>query len=152
MAISQADSTCSNHRDDLDSASGELRAAVTRLSRRFRSQNPFPSLAQAAVLGHLHDDGPKTTSWLAAAEHVRPQSTAQVVLELEAEHLVVRRPDEVDRRQVIVTITDEGRQALLDDRRRREEWFRTTIASCLTSRERALLLRAIPLLTRLSVF
>jgi DNA-binding MarR family transcriptional regulator len=131
-------------------ASGELRVAVTRLSRRLRAQNPFPSLAQAAVLAHLFDDGPKTTSWLAAAERVRAQSMAQVIRDLEDAGLVTRWPDTIDRRQVIVEITPSGREALLEDRRRRDEWFTQVIEERFTPKERALLLGAIPLLARLS--
>ena len=130
-------------------ASGELRVAVTRLSRKLRAQNPFPSLAQAAVLGHLFDDGPKTTSWLAAAERVRAQSMAQVIRDLEVAGLVTRRPDHVDRRQVIVEITPSGCEALMEDRHRRDEWFTQVISELFTPKERALLLGAIPLLARL---
>ncbi|MBM3679485.1 MAG: winged helix-turn-helix transcriptional regulator [Actinobacteria bacterium] len=137
--------------DDVAVAAREFRAAVTRISRRLRAEEPVLSLAQTAVLGHLVDVGPRTTSWLATAEGVRPQSMAQVVLELEAAGLVERRPDDVDRRQVIVEVTAAGRRAFDEDRASRDESFREAITSVLNSRERSILLRAIPVLARLSI-
>jgi DNA-binding MarR family transcriptional regulator len=131
-------------------AAAELRAAVTLLSRRLRAENRFPSSAQAAVLGHLRDEGPQTTTQLAAVEHMRPQSMAQAIHDLEIAGLVARRRDLIDRRQVMVELTRSGREALEEDRRRREMWFKRAIADTFSPQEQELLVRAIPLLNRLS--
>jgi DNA-binding MarR family transcriptional regulator len=102
------------------------------------------------VLGRLDREGPRTTSALASAERVRPQSMAQTLAELGAAGLVGRRPDPLDGRQVLIELTALGRQALHDERRRRDGWLAQAIATELTSDEQALLARAIPLLLRLT--
>lgn len=128
----------------------DLRALVMQLSRRLRAGSPFPSSAQASVLGRLLDEGPQTASMLAAAEGVRHQSMAQTIGDLEAAELVVRVPDSVDRRRVFLHLTESGHAALLANRRARDAWFRAALAALFTAEERRLLADAIPLLSRLA--
>ena len=61
-----------------------------QLVRRLRTENSF-SISQGAVLARLDREGPQTTSALAAAERVRPQSMAQTIAELQATGFVGRR-------------------------------------------------------------
>jgi DNA-binding MarR family transcriptional regulator len=129
-------------------AASELRIVIGQLVRRLRLENSFP-LSQATVLSRLEREGAMTTSALALAEHVRPQSMAQTLGELHEDDLIERRPDPVDRRQVLIEITDEGRAKLSDDRRRREGWLAEAIANELTAEEQESLIQAIPLLRRL---
>lgn len=130
-------------------AASELRLVLGQLVRRLRREYSFP-VAQATVLGRLDREGPQTTSALAAAERVRPQSMAQTLSELAAETLVARRPDPADRRQVLIELTEEGRHRLHEDRRRREGWLAAAIAAELTPEEQHVLIAAVPLLRRLS--
>jgi len=127
----------------------ELRLALGQLIRRLRVEHNF-AISHATVLGRLDREGPRTTSALAAAERVRPQSMAQTVSELYAQGLVGRRPDPLDGRQILIELTDLGRQALSDDRRRRDGWLAQAIASELTVEEREILAKATPLLHRLA--
>ena len=120
-----------------------------QLVRRLRSEYAFP-IAQASVLSRLDREGAQTTSGLAAAERVRPQSMAQTLAELEADELIARRPDPADRRQVLIELTSRGRDRLAEDRRRREGWLAEAIAAELTSAEQQTLIDAVPLLRRLS--
>ncbi len=62
---------------------------------------------------------------------------AQTVSDLHADGLVGRRPDPLDGRQILIELTDLSRQALTDDRRRRDGWLAHAIATELTSEERA---------------
>jgi DNA-binding MarR family transcriptional regulator len=127
----------------------ELRLAFGQLVRRLRVEHNF-AISHASVLGRLDREGPRTTSALAAAERVRPQSMAQTVSDLHADGLVARRPDPLDGRQILIELTDLGRQALSDDRRRRDGWLAQAIASELTVEEREILVKATPLLHRLA--
>ena len=120
-----------------------------QLVRRLRAEHNF-AISHATVLGRLDREGPRTTSALALAERVRPQSMAQTLAELSAAGLVGRRPDPLDGRQILIELTDLGRQALVDERRRRDGWLAQAIATELTSDERELLARAVPLLRRLT--
>jgi DNA-binding transcriptional ArsR family regulator len=82
----------------------ELRVVLGHLIRRLRSEHRF-SLSQGSVLGRLDREGPQSTSKLAAAERVRPQSMSQTVAELEAQGLIERRPDPADGRSSLVELT-----------------------------------------------
>jgi DNA-binding MarR family transcriptional regulator len=127
----------------------ELRLVLGQLVRRLRAEYSFP-LAHASVLSRLDRDGPQTTSALAAAERVRPQSMAQTLAELEVAALISRRPDPADKRQVLIELTKSGSERLAGERRKREDWLSEAIAAELTADEQRTLLAAVPLLGRLA--
>jgi DNA-binding MarR family transcriptional regulator len=127
----------------------DLRIVLGQLLRRLSAQHAFP-WAQATVLTRLDREGAMTTSALAAAERVRPQSMAQTVAELQAQGLLGRRPDPDDRRQILIELTDHGREALTEERRLREGWLAHAISTELTAKEQEILIKAVPLLRRLS--
>ncbi|HEY7397723.1 MAG TPA: MarR family transcriptional regulator [Gaiellaceae bacterium] len=134
---------------DLTRSASELRIVLGQLIRRLRAEHRF-SISQGAVLARLDREGPRTTSALAAAERVRPQSMAQTVAELQSAGLVSRTPDPTDRRQVLIELTDGGRETLAADRRRREGWLADAMTHELTADEQETLIRAVPLLRRLA--
>jgi DNA-binding MarR family transcriptional regulator len=127
----------------------DLRVVLGQLIRRLRAEHRFP-LSQGAVLGRLDRDGPQSTSDLALAERVRPQSMAQTLGDLESDHLIVRRPDPDDRRRVLIELSDAGREALEQDRRHREGWLARSIDEELSNDEQEILAQAVELLQRLS--
>jgi DNA-binding MarR family transcriptional regulator len=133
----------------LVSTASELRIVLGQLVRRLRSEYSFP-IAQASVLSRLDREGAQTTSALAAAERVRPQSMAQTLLELEGDRLISRHPDQSDRRQILIELTERGRGRLREDRRRREGWLAEAIATTLSADEQRTLIDALPLLRRLA--
>ena len=120
-----------------------------QLVRRLRAEHRLP-LSHGAVLARLEREGPATMSSLAAAERIRPQSMAQTIAEVEADRFVSRTPDPVDRRQVLIAITDVGRAALAEDRALREGWLAQAIATEFTPEEQDVIIRAVPLLRRLA--
>jgi DNA-binding MarR family transcriptional regulator len=130
-------------------AASELRLVLGQLVRRLRVEYTFP-VGQASVLGRLDREGPQTTSALAGAERVRPQSMAQTLAELEADGLISRRPDPADRRQVLIELTERGSVRFAEERRIREDWLSQAIAAELDAEEQRTLLAAVPLLRRLS--
>lgn len=127
----------------------ELRLVLGQLIRRLRAEYSFP-VAQASVLSRLDREGAQTASELAAAEHVRPQSMAQTLAELQAAGLIERRADSGDRRRIQVELTGEGRDRVLEGRGRREDWLAAAIVDELSPEEQRTLLAAVPLLQRLS--
>ncbi len=129
-----------------------LRPAVMRLARRLRQMqddsldlNPNQLSAMAVLL----NSGDQLMGELAALERVRPPSMTRVVNSLEARGYVARRPDPRDHRQCLVTLTDSGRQVLLANRRRRDEWLAVRIAG-LDPAERDVLRRAIRVLEKVN--
>jgi DNA-binding MarR family transcriptional regulator len=127
----------------------ELRLVLGQLVRRLRAEYSFP-VAQASVLSRLDREGAQTASALAAAEHVRPQSMAQTLSELESAGLIKRNPDPADRRSSRIELTEEGRSRVLEGRGRREDWLAAAIAAELNPEEQRTLLAAVPLLQRLT--
>ncbi len=136
-------------RADSGELASELRVVLGQLIRRLRAEHRF-SLSQGVVLGRLDREGPQSTSKLAAAERVRPQSMSQTVAELESQGLVARRPDPDDRRSSLIELTEAGLTELHEDRRRREGWLTEALQESLSAEERRTLERAVRLLERVA--
>jgi DNA-binding MarR family transcriptional regulator len=134
---------------DVPLVASELRVVLGQLVRRLRAEHRL-SMTHGAVLGRLDREGARSTSDLAAAEHVRPQSMAQTVSELEADGLVSRRPDPADGRRALLELTDTGLDVLEAERREREGWLIRAIAEGLGEREQRALAHAVPVLRRLA--
>ena len=128
----------------------DLRETIGRLVRRLRAEPGSQPVAHGAVLGRLDREGPASTSDLAAAERMRPQSMAQTVHDLAAGGLVSRRPDPDDGRRALVELTAKGRATLARTRARREDWLNEAIERDLTAAERRTLREALALLQRLA--
>src|SRR4051794_26587261 len=130
----------------------ELRLSVMRLARRLRNErhpdNPL-SVASLSALGVLFREGECTIGALAAHERVQPPSMTRTVNCLVEEGYAARRPHAKDGRQVLVDLTDKGREILLADRRRRDAWRAQRLRD-LTPDERALLREVAPLPQRLA--
>jgi DNA-binding MarR family transcriptional regulator len=127
-----------------------LRVSISRLSRRMRAQSDrVLSVTQLAALGSLSRHGAMTPGELAEHEKVQPPSMTRVIAALEERNLLLRSPHPTDRRQVILSVTEEGEKLLKDERRRKEAWLAQRLAE-LTPEEREILRRAAPILERLS--
>jgi DNA-binding MarR family transcriptional regulator len=122
-----------------------------RLARRLRNEREDTSLTlnQLSAMGTLARLGPITLGELAAAERIQPPSMTRTVSALEERGLVARESDSDDRRLVIVRLSDEGKQMLAADRRRRDAWLNQRLRE-LTSDEREVLRRAVPVLEKLA--
>jgi DNA-binding MarR family transcriptional regulator len=130
----------------------ELRQSVMRLRRRLaneREPGNELSISSMTVLACLHRRGPLTVGELAALERVRPPSMTRHVSALEDGGYVTKHPHATDGRAVVVELTDLGRERLLADRRRRDEWLARQLRD-LTAEERDVLRAAAPLLHRLA--
>ena len=126
----------------------ELRLVVGQLVRRFRQDRELP-LPQFTVLGILSRSGPATTSQLAAVESVRPQSMAHTIDQLLDAHLVERRADPVDGRQMLIDISASGAEAMDAFRTTADAWVEEAVASRLSDAERRTLVQGIALMRRL---
>src|ERR1019366_7100517 len=97
--------TAPQTRSDAGLASA-LRISVSRLARRLRAER----------LARLEPE-------LAEHEKVQPPSMTRVIAVLEDRSLVMRAPHATDRRQVMLTATDQGRDLVQQSRRLREAWL-----------------------------
>jgi DNA-binding MarR family transcriptional regulator len=130
-----------------DGLTSALRVGVMRLARRIRLERSSEdlSLNQLAVLGTLLRSGELTLGELAAIERVKPPSITRTVNCLVDAGLVTRRPHATDGRQVMVDLTEQARQVLDEDRRRRDLWLAQRLDE-LGPADRELLRRVAPLL------
>jgi DNA-binding MarR family transcriptional regulator len=130
----------------------DLRSLVSKLKRRLRDQADVGDLTptQASVLLRLEKDGAMTTSSLARAESMRPQSMGTVIAALEAAGFVRGAADPDDGRQTILSITESCRKWIEEGRAARQDWLSRTIEARLSSEEQDHLLSAVKLLQRLA--
>jgi DNA-binding MarR family transcriptional regulator len=108
------------------------------------------TLPESSALAQLERQGPLASGALAQLEQISAQSMGTTLSALQARGLVQRAADPGDGRRVVVSLTAEGREAMLGLRRERAEWLADALANGFTPLERAQLSAAIPLLDRLA--
>jgi len=123
-----------------------------RLARRLRqmqdeSLDLTPS--QLSAMAVLLNSGDLLMGELAAQEKVQPPSMTRIVNSLEARGYVERRPEPRDHRQCLVALTDSGREVLLANRRRRDQWLAVRLGE-LDPAEREILRRAVRVLHKVN--
>jgi DNA-binding MarR family transcriptional regulator len=132
-----------------------LRISVSRLARRLRAERtahglqPELSDTQLGALATLERKGAMTPGELAEHEKVQPPSMTRVIAVLEQGGLVMRAAHATDKRQVVLTVSDEGRELVHQSRRLREAWLARRLRE-LTPQEKAKLRAAAPILEKLS--
>jgi DNA-binding MarR family transcriptional regulator len=133
-------------------AARDLRVMFSRLRRRLLEVATAEDLtpSQTAVLIRLVKDGPASTSELAGAERVRPQSIATTLAGLDRHGLIARTPDPEDGRRQLITLTSVGRRHAENDRRVRDEWLVRAMQDRYTEPERRLINEALTLLERIT--
>jgi DNA-binding MarR family transcriptional regulator len=142
-------------RENLRTSSGlahELRPVVMRLARSLRHVRDDSldlQTNQLSAMAMLLNDGDMLMGELAATEKVQPPSMTRVVNGLEQRGYVARRPDPRDGRQCLVTLTSAGREVILANRRRRDEWLTVRIAG-LDPAEREVLRQAVAILAKVN--
>jgi DNA-binding MarR family transcriptional regulator len=146
--------TSTQTRTDAGLATG-LRISVSRLARRLRAERAGGleeiglSDTQLAALAALERHTAMTPGELAEHEKVQPPSMTRVIAALEERGLVLRVPHPTDRRQVVLSVTQEGRSLVNRARRRKEAWLAMRLKE-LTPQERATLRAAAPILEKIS--
>jgi DNA-binding MarR family transcriptional regulator len=133
-----------------------MRISISRLARRLRVERlglggteTVLSDIQLAALAALARHDSMTPGELAEHEKVQPPSMTRVIAVLEERGLVKREPHATDRRQVVLTVTGDGRDVVQRVRRRREAWLAQRLQE-LTPDERQILRAAAPILEKLS--
>lgn len=131
----------------------KVRRSVTHMARRLRGLRSDHGISgsKLAILGWLFRGGTAmTASELARLERLQPQSLTRIIAELDEEGLIQRRPDETDRRQILIDITQAGKELLVVDAFRQNQWLMQTMGAKLTRAEREILAIAAELLDTLA--
>jgi DNA-binding MarR family transcriptional regulator len=137
--------------DEAADLGGQLRSAVGRLYRRFRSERPEGSLGDAAldVLTRLHKHGPQTLTELSEHDRVSPASMSQTVNRLTSAGYAVRTRDPDDGRKVRFVATEEGDELAGAARAQRNAWLDARLRA-LSAEDRAVIARATALLSSIA--
>lgn len=138
-------------RSDAGLANG-LRSSVMRLARRLRQMRDDTwdlGSNQLSAMSVLLNHGDLPMGELAALEKVQPPSMTRIVNGLEERGLVTRQADPHDRRSARVSLTEPGRQILLANRRRRDQWLAVRLAE-LEPAERDVLRQAVRILEKVN--
>ena len=133
-----------------------MRISISRLARRLRVERlglggteTVLSDIQLAALAALERHDSMTPGELAEHEKVQPPSMTRVIAVLEERNLVHRSAHPTDRRQAVLTVTEDGRALVQRVRRRKDAWLARQMTG-LTPAERATLRAAVPILEKLS--
>ena len=129
-----------------------LRRALSGLQRQLRGlrADHGVSPSKLVILSRLHRaPGPLAAVDLARLERLQPQSLTRIIAELHERGLVTRRQSEIDRRQILIEITSQGRELLRVDARQQIVWLARAMETQLTGTEQGLLVLAAGLLERL---
>jgi DNA-binding MarR family transcriptional regulator len=130
---------------------GQVRSAIGRLYRRFRSERPEGGLGDTAlaVLTRLHKHGPQTLTELSEHDRVSPASMSQTVNRLTSAGYAARTRDPDDRRKVLFSATSEGDELASAARAQRNAWLDQRLQA-LSAEDRAVIARATALLSSIA--
>ena len=128
-----------------------LHSAALHLLRRLRREDDASGLPapQLSALSVIVFGGPITLGDLARAEQVRPPTISKLIVILQEKGLADRVIDANDKRIVRVKATQRGTKLLHDGRQRRVAALVASLSALSTS-DRALLARALPVLENIS--
>jgi DNA-binding MarR family transcriptional regulator len=131
----------------------KVRRSVTHLARRLRGLRSDHGISgsKLAILGWLFRQGtPMTATDLARLERLQPQSLTRIIAELDEQGLIRRTPDATDGRQILIEISQAGKDLLVVDAHRQNQWLMEVMAATMTKAEREILVIAADLLDKLA--
>ena len=126
-----------------------LALVLGRFNRRLQAATGGLSHGLLSTMAVIAKRGPLRLTDLAQLESVSAPSMTRTVAELEARGYVVRSPDPVDGRAVLIAAADAGTAAVLDARTSRAQLASELLAT-LDETDAAAIVAALPALERLT--
>ncbi|WP_448701875.1 MarR family winged helix-turn-helix transcriptional regulator [Mucilaginibacter sp. AW1-3] len=133
----------------------ELRSVVIRLYKKLRKKSVSAeklSLTERSTIALIYNNGTMLASELALAEKITTQSMSQVINHLFELELISKTPSETDKRKVLISLTEAGKEVINKARTEKDEWLSDAIADALTPEEHDTLTKALGALTKLVDF
>jgi DNA-binding MarR family transcriptional regulator len=130
----------------------EVRTVLHRLVKVLRRQTRNEatlSLTERSTLGLLDQHGKMLPNELAQIEKVTAQSMSQVVNHLVALDYIRKSPSEDDKRKVILSLTNAGKDYLEKSRREKQEWLVSAFHESLSPEEKETVHQSMQILKRL---
>jgi DNA-binding MarR family transcriptional regulator len=132
-------------------AAATLRTVIHRLVKLLRRETHAEgalSLTERSVMGSLYQQGALAPTELAQQEKVTTQSMSQIINNLYDLKLIEKTPSGADRRKVLLSLTDKGRQYVEDNRQRKQEWLAHALHQKVSPGEKAVLMEAMKILIK----
>ena len=134
----------------------DLRTVLTRLVKKLRKQSvtgqQFSLTERSTLALLLYSDSGLLPSELASAEKITNQSMSQILNRFLEDGFIFRTASETDKRKVIITITELGKQIIMQVLSERDEWMAQALMQTCTVDEQGILKKAIGPLTKLVDF
>jgi DNA-binding MarR family transcriptional regulator len=133
----------------------DLRTVVTRLVKKLRKESITGqqlSLTERSTMALLHQNKSLLPSELASMEKITNQSMSQILNYLYELGYISRTASDTDRRKVLISLTESGKQMIVQMRSERDKWLVKAIAETCTEEEVLLLQQVIGPLTKLVDF
>ena len=107
------------------------------------------SMTEIETIGHLARSGSLLPTELAALTRIKTQSMSQILKEMEEDRIIKRTPSKEDKRKVYISLTAFGKNLVEKAKYDKDEWLKTAIDNALTEKEKDLLAKAIPVLSKI---
>ena len=133
----------------------DLRIVVGRLIKKLRKESVTGlqlSLTERSTLGLLYQHKQLLPSELASMEKITNQSMSQIMSHLLQLGYIIRTASEIDKRKVIISLSEKGGETILKIRSERDQWLARAIKETLNKAEGELLKQVIGPLTKLVDF
>src|SRR6187402_2958528 len=116
----------------------ELRFMVGRLSKKIRRNSETAgrlSLTERSTMALIFQYGEILPNELASMEKITTQSMSQILNNLLNLGLIKRRISELDKRKVIISLSDEGMNLIHKSRSEKDEWLNRALEATCTAEE-----------------
>lgn len=137
---------------DLSELSSSLRSAVSALHKGLRRQIDAAStysMTEMETIGLLSRRASLLPTELASLTRVKTQSMSQILKKLEVQNVIKRTPSKEDKRKVYISLTPNGKKLVDTAKYERDEWLKNIIEKTLSSKEKDLLIKTLPILNKL---
>lgn len=88
-------------------------------------------------------------SEMAEMVKIKAQSMSQIINKLGESNLIIKTPSETDKRKILISLSEVGRQLVEQTRHERDEWLNDAIEQTLTPAEKKVLQEAVLLIDKL---
>ncbi|MFB0497137.1 DNA-binding MarR family transcriptional regulator [Mucilaginibacter sp. OAE612] len=133
----------------------ELRFIIGRLSKKIRKTSATAeklSLTERSTMALIFQHEEILPNELAAMEKITTQSMSQILSNLLNLGLIKRRISELDKRKVIISLSEAGISLIHKSRSEKDEWLNRALETTCTAEEQAVLKKALAPLAKLVDF
>ena len=133
----------------------ELRFIIGRLSKKIRKTSATAeklSLTERSTIALIYQHEEILPNELAAMEKITTQSMSQILSNLLNLGLIKRRISELDKRKVIISLSEAGISLIHKSRSEKDEWLNRALETTCTAEEQAVLKKALAPLAKLVDF